>query len=113
MQAGDISFRTDIFLQQTYLIGGHEQFIVSAVFNMQIILMEAAHFQRLHTQIFADAMIDMHHIIARLDLAKMGYLLSRCRCMHSPAFLAAEDIFSVTTTSRAEAISNPPESTPS
>ena len=70
-KTGRFPLGADIFLQELHLIGRHEKLVVAAVFDMKIIAFDAARLQRLDTEIFADAVRDMNHIIADADFPEM------------------------------------------
>ncbi len=95
MQARHLALGADVFLQLADLVRRHVQLVIAAVFDMQVVAVDAADLERHDAEVFADAVIDMDDIVARLDLTKMAdafTALRRLGAAHGPALLMAEDI---------------------
>ena len=59
---------------------------------MQIVLVDAADIERLHTEVLADTVVDVHDVVARPDLAEMRDTLALRRARRRTTLLMAEDI---------------------
>ena len=92
MQARHLTFSANVFLQEVYLFRGHIELIVPTVFDMQVILVNPAHIQRFHADVLADTVGRMHHIIAGLDIAKMGKFFAFAFLANGTALGMTEDI---------------------
>ena len=67
-----IPFGADILLQQLDLIGRHIQFIIRRITDMEIVPMHPVQFNSFDADILADAMRDMHDIVADLQFGIIG-----------------------------------------
>ena len=65
-------FGADIFLQQLDLIGRHIQLVIRGIADMEIVPMHPVQFDRFDPGILADAMSDMHYIVADLQFGVIG-----------------------------------------
>ena len=92
VQAGHFPFGTNVLLQQVDLFRRHIELIITAVFNMQVILVNAAHIQGFHTDIFTDTVGSVYHIISWLDVAEVGELFVLALLADGPALGMAEDV---------------------
>ena len=92
MQTRRLALRADVFLQESHLIGRHEELVVAAVLDVQIVFLDAAHIERFDTQILADAMIHMDDVIADVDLAEVCNALFLRGFLREFLLLPAEDV---------------------
>ena len=92
MEPGHLPLGADILLQKVHLLSGHKELVIPAVFDVKIVLVHAPYLKGFHPQVFADAMVHMHHIVPGLDIPEMGQL-SPFGCAFYPLpLLMAEDI---------------------
>ena len=92
VQTRRLALRSDVFLQESHLIGRHEELVVAAVLDVQIVFLDAAHIERFDTQILADAMIHMDDVIADVDLAEVCNTLFLRGFLREFLLLPAEDV---------------------
>ncbi len=72
VQAGRLPLHADVPLQQVHLVGGHVQLVVARVLHHQVVLVHAADLQRLDAQVAADAVVDVDHVVAGLEVGKVA-----------------------------------------
>ena len=58
-----------------HLIRRHVELVLAAVLDVQIVTVYAAHIERHDAEVLADTVVDMHDVVAWLDVAEMGDLL--------------------------------------
>ena len=92
VQARRSSLRPDVFLQESDLIRRHKELVVPTVQNPQIVAVNTRDLERLHAEVFPDAMRGMDDVVAGCNLAKVANALPR-RCRTAQLCLVpSEDI---------------------
>ena len=92
MQTRRRALRADVFLQESDLIRRNKELVVAPVLYVQIVAVHARHLERLHAEVFADAVRDMHHVVAGRDLAEMPDALARTDAPAQLCLVPAEDV---------------------
>ena len=92
MQARHFTFGANVFLQQVNLFRRHIELVITAVFDMKIVLMYPGHFQSDYADIFTDTMCGMHDIITGLDIPEMREFFTIALTADCPALGMAKNI---------------------
>ena len=92
VQARHGALRADVLLQEPHLIGRHEELVVAAVLDVQVVLLDAAHIERFDAEVLADAVVHMDDVIADVDLAKVRDAILLRRLLRELLLLPAEDV---------------------
>ena len=79
-------------MQEADLICRYEKLVVSAVLNAQVVAVHTCHLERLHAEVFPDAVRYMDNVVAGRNLAKVTDALPCRRCAPQLCLVAAEDI---------------------
>ena len=84
--------RTDVFLQETDLIRRDEELVVTPVLDVQVVAVYARHLERLHAEVLADAVRDMHNVIAGRNLTEMPNAFARARTAAQLCLVPPKDV---------------------